>query len=248
MYNVLIVDDEKYIVTSLKKSIDWQSYGFEICGEADNAESAINMIDKLSPDLIVTDIRMPGMNGLEMVDAVSQKHPDILFVMISGYADFQYVKKAISLAVIAYWLKPFDNSEIGDTLTKCRKMLDQRLKGVGQLYQSSIISPQNVKNPTVKDVLKLVNESFTVNYTINDLAKRFSLNESYLSQLFKKEIGEPFTVYITRLRLLYACTLLKSTDLSISEVSKKVGYPDYFYFARLFKREYGITPSEYRDS
>jgi len=247
MYNVLLVDDEKYILTSLKASVDWQSQGFEICGEANDAQCAIALIDKLRPDLVVTDIRMPGMNGLEMVNTISQKYPDILFVMISGYADFQYVKKAITLSVVAYWLKPFDTDEINDTLSKCRKILDARLNGVGRLYQNHVISPQNVKNPIVRNALKLVNENFTVNYSVNNLAKRFSVNENYLGQLFKKEIGEPFTAYLTRLRLVYACTLLKNTDLSIKEISNKAGYADYFYFARLFKREYGITPSEYRD-
>lgn len=251
MYTVLLVDDEKYILTSLKASTDWQKHSFEICGEAYNADSAIDMIDRLCPNLVITDIRMPGMDGLSMIALVHQKHPDILFVAISGYADFQYVKKAMSLEVITYWLKPFDIEEIDSTLTKCKKILDERqserqIEVVGELYGSHIISPKNVKNPVIKSVLALVNESFTVNYTISELAQRFLVNENYLSQLFKKEIGEPFTVYVTKLRLMYACTLLKTTELSINEISNRVGYTDYFYFARLFKREFSMSPSEYK--
>jgi two-component system response regulator YesN len=105
-----------------------------------------------------------------------------------------------------------------------------------------------VKNVTFKVILQFVNDNYINDISIQLIAARFSINPSYLSQLFKKETGETFTDYITRLRMHYAADMLKNTNQSVNDISEKSGYNDYFYFTRVFKKVKGMTPTRYRES
>lgn len=257
MYKIFLVDDEKYVLLSLKASVDWAKYDFEICGEAYEAETAIKKINTLKPDLVFSDVSMPGMDGLTMIEQIHKKHPGILFVAISGYAEFQFVKKALSLGVIDYCLKPFDIEEINKSLIKCKKIIDQRIiqmsenaagtKSGQKINQGAFISPESVKSPIIKSILELINENYTVNYTIPELSQKFLINENYFSQLFKKETGEAFVAYTMKLRMHYALELLQTTNLSVTKIAEMTGYPNYFYFAKIFKRTFNVSPSECRD-
>ena len=162
----------------------------------------------------------------------------------------------MSLDVIDYCLKPFNMEEIGNTLLKCRKILDQRniqmnenISGGKKQPDSrhgTFISPDSVKNPIIKSILEEINENYTVSYTITELSHKYLINENYFSQLFKKETGEAFVAYTMRLRMHYAMNLLQTTNLSVTKIAEMTGYPNYFYFAKLFKRTYNISPSECR--
>lgn len=126
MHKVVLVDDERYVVDSLKASVDWRAYGFEVVGDARNGIQALDLIDRVHPDLVFTDIRMPGMDGLELIRQVSETTRDVLFVAVSGYAEFTYVQKAMNFGAVGYCLKPFDQKEIGSILQKVRDTLEDR--------------------------------------------------------------------------------------------------------------------------
>jgi two-component system response regulator YesN len=126
MHKVVLVDDERYVVDSLKASVDWGAYGFEVVGDARNGILALDLIEKVHPDLVFTDIRMPGMDGLELIRQVSETTRDVMFVAVSGYAEFTYVQKAMNFGAVGYCLKPFDQKEIGSILKKVRDTLDDR--------------------------------------------------------------------------------------------------------------------------
>ena len=123
MHKALIVDDESWVVESLKDLVDWERHGFEIVGQAYNGSDALASMRELKPDVVFTDIRMPEMSGLELIQRGRNLGHPILFVVVSGYAEFAYAQKAIWYGAIAYCLKPFDEMELAGVLLKLDKML-----------------------------------------------------------------------------------------------------------------------------
>ncbi|MFC5401268.1 response regulator transcription factor [Cohnella soli] len=116
MLKVLLIDDEKWVVQSLKTIVDWRSLGYEIIAEAFNGVDGYEQIKKLSPDLVLTDIRMPGMDGLELIRQGSALNRDIGFIVTSGYKEFEYARKALQYGALSYLLKPFDEEEFAAAL------------------------------------------------------------------------------------------------------------------------------------
>ncbi|RED63255.1 response regulator transcription factor [Cohnella lupini] len=468
MRKVLIVDDESWVVESLKDLVDWNQYGFEVVAQAHNGAEALEVIKELDPDVVFTDIRMPEMNGLELIQRGRSVSSRIQFVVVSGYAEFAYAQKALTFGAVAYCLKPFDEIEISGVLMKIKKTLDGAqpvqdfslmhlldelsaenqsklreefrkfhlsdwsttgfvavvsvgprelpdfyepvlklkigtsktaylfgagevesrrrkwidhfppgTKGIGigaittdlsaikdaiaiadvlahqffvnaragvfdarsyrqdelnkrmldmkeairdkdlkkaqvvfdeleslflthelsvrhafqvynmtvsflfglgqsenilysyeQLIQSypdvsamldelrkltarymrSSDSPSvETKNQTFNAILQFVTSHFNEDISLQDLSDQFFMNPSYISQLFKKEVGETFTAYIARIRIANACELLNADNLSVHEIAERMGYHDYFYFTRIFKKITGKTPTQYRE-
>lgn len=126
MYEILIVDDESYFRTYLKSCISWEDYNFQICGEASNAEKALKMLPDHTPDIILADIHMAGMNGIEFSRIVKQSYPNIHIILITGYNEFESAKQAVKLGVSNFISKPFEKSELIDSLLKVKKELYDR--------------------------------------------------------------------------------------------------------------------------
>ncbi len=128
MYTVIIVDDELFVRKGLRGLIDWSGNGYAVIDEADNGDDALDIIRKERPDLVITDIRMPGMDGIELIQAASELAPDTEFVIISGYNDFRYAQQAMRFGVMDYVLKPIDEEDIIQALSKLRIKLTDKKK------------------------------------------------------------------------------------------------------------------------
>lgn len=469
MHKVLIVDDESWVLESFKDFIDWADYGFEIVGQAQNGAEALEAIRTHRPDVVFTDVRMPEMNGLELIQRGKSLPFPVHFVIVSGYAEFAYAQKALQHGALAYCLKPYDEMEIALVLAKIKKTLEAAkpasdslliqlleepdaenrlklqelfmkhdirdwrtegivaivtigqgelpdlrecgirirtgtsktahllgskqaetrmrrwkeglpagMKGIGisepttdlknilhaveeadvlahqffvsggngpfypksfkqnelnelmkemsgalrdkdgiavyrsldrigamfkegsltvrhafQVYTMTVSSLFNLgqqenilygyeqliggfghvnamlgelktllnrylrnseplsaetRNQTFNSILQFVRHNFHQDLSLQTLSEQFFMNPSYISQLFRKETGETFTSYLAKLRIAYACELLKREEGSISDIAEKTGYHDYFYFTRLFKKITGKTPGQYRNS
>jgi two-component system response regulator YesN len=469
MYKVLIADDEEYVVKSLVKGTAWDENGFEVLASANDGVDAYNEILRLRPDVVFTDIRMPGMNGLELIKAVGESLKGVLFIIISGYAEFAYAQKAMNYGAIGYCLKPFDKDEIRNVLKKAKILLDEARKnreeilslledeeagspaGIEEYFRASgletekgllpvaVIGPRaselfagvksvgfktgrerymyfvqyegetdyaaffsgklgegirsvgiseaifslknlkrvideattlayqyfaagrpgpfvrerndgrsveklivefdnamirvdidlirkqlhhlteisksgrinvkhavnifnayvgfstrllgeecyeeyvysveelcshyagidqmlehigssipnmvgrkkgapaaEVKNEYFKKVIAFVDQNFYRDISIQSLSHEYIINPNYLCQLFKRELGMTFTEYVTGLRIHYAKELLQKTELTLEEIANKTGYTDYFYFIRVFKKNTGVSPGQYR--
>lgn len=471
MYTVFIVDDELFVVKSLKTCVDWGKYGYEIIGEAYDGLEAYDMILKHKPDIVFIDIRMPGMDGLELIKKLNGHSLNIIFVIISGYPEFSYAQKAINFGAFGFCLKPFDESELKTILKKAIPVIKKRKitkenellslfgenspeghrqtekilnslshdtnyksgikvmisKGTGKLifrddticilkigksrdvyllngnlkdikeylpdkelpndvfslgisnvhnipeglelaineatiaadqyfmtgnrgiYQyntsdnseypellnklqkavskkdisstekcleqfrslfakgmfdlkhafqvyniiiysfismkpekyeafvldyemlpdsfinlnemlnflkqiifeySGIKIENNIadqKTTTFAGVLDYVNKHYFEEISVQSISQKFNVNPNYISQLFKKEKGVTFTEYLTELRINYACRLLSTTTVTVTEIAEKTGFSDYYYFTRVFKKVTGKTPSVFRE-
>lgn len=116
MYKVLLADDERIILDGISSMIEWNSFGTSLIGAAQNGIDAYRLIMEKRPDIVISDIKMPGMGGLELIEKVSRDHPSIRFILLTGFGQFEYAKKAMSYGVRHYLLKPCNESHITDSL------------------------------------------------------------------------------------------------------------------------------------
>lgn len=126
MYKVLIVDDEPIVREGLEFIIDWQDFGFTIVDKAENGRMGLEKINALDPDLVITDVRMPGIDGIEMIRKVRKEGIKTRFIILSGYSDFTYAKDALSLNVVSYLLKPIEEAELIEELLKIKEDLKEK--------------------------------------------------------------------------------------------------------------------------
>ncbi len=151
MYTIIIVDDELEIRESMVDLVDWNRLGFQVVGQAKDGNEALEMIEQRTPDIVLTDINMPYMNGLQLIECLSNQYPTIKVLIISGHEDFEYAKKAIYYNVLDYLLKPINKSEIETIFMKVKEQLDEKRK---QLQDVHILKQQ------FEDTLPILRQRF----------------------------------------------------------------------------------------
>lgn len=154
MYSVFLVDDEPIVLEGIRSKIDWESSGFSFCGEATDGEIALSMINELKPDILITDIKMPFMDGLELSAAIKKTQPWIKIIILSGHDEFDYAKKAISIGIEDYLLKPFTSDDVITSLKKVAQQIDK------ERTQLSDISKMKAE---LKSQEKLLQKDFLIN-------------------------------------------------------------------------------------
>lgn len=200
---------------------------------------ALAQIDNLQPDIVIMDINIPIMNGLKVIQLSRIKHPNTAFVIVSGYDDFSYCREALHLQITDYILKPVNYEEFGTCIDNLKiSLFEQRV--------SAEDSPEKQEERTISGITRYLQEHLAEEMSLSVLAEEFHLNPQYISQLFKNEIGVNFLSYLTNIRMEKAKKLLLSTSLSVAEVAEQSGYGDYRVFTKVFKKNEGITPSQYR--
>ena len=236
---VLLVDDEIMIREGFKRLFDWEAHDCLIVGEAADGMEALTQIDNLKPDIVIMDINIPIMNGLKVIQLSRIKHPNTAFVIVSGYDDFSYCREALHLQITDYILKPVNYEEFGTCIDNLKiSLFEQRV--------SAEDSPEKQEERTISGITRYLQERLAEEMSLSVLAEEFHLNPQYISQLFKNEIGVNFLSYLTNIRMEKAKKLLLSTSLSVAEVAEQSGYGDYRVFTKVFKKNEGITPSQYR--
>ena len=228
---VLLVDDEIMIREGFKRLFDWEAHDCEVVGEATDGMEALAQIDALLPDIAIMDINIPIMNGLKVIQLSRMKHPDIAFVIVSGYDDFAYCREALRLQITDYILKPVNYEEFGSCIDNLKISLFRR---------------RTEEERPIAAMTRYMQTHLAEEISLDLLAEAFHLSPQYISQLFKSEIGVNFLTYLTNLCMERAKKLLLSTALPVSEVAEQSGYGDYRVFTKAFKKSEGVTPSQYR--
>ena len=149
LYKIMLVDDEEEVRKNIIRKINWEDAGFEVIGDAENGKDALEKIEQNEPDVVLTDIRMPYMDGLSMAEVIRQTYPSIKIVIFSGFDEFEYAKKAIKLNVIEYILKPVNVEELTAILKKIKKNLDEEIE---QKRNVTLLRESYIKNlPTIRE-------------------------------------------------------------------------------------------------
>ena len=236
---VLLVDDEIMIREGFKQLFDWEAHDCQVVGEAADGMEALGKIDSLRPDIVIMDINIPVMNGLKVIQLSRVKHPNIAFVIVSGYDDFSYCQQALRLQITDYILKPVNYGEFGSCIDTLKISLFER-------RVSESPEPEAQEGRTITSITRFLQEHMGEDVSLGVLAEEFHLNPQYISQLFKSEIGVGFLAYLTGIRMEQAKKLLLTTDLPVAEVAERCGYGDYRVFTKMFKKNEGTTPTQYR--
>ena len=244
---MVVAEDEELILNHIVKNIQQVGLGFSVVGTAQNGKQALELIEEHSPDLVLTDIRMPVIDGLEVLKNIALGYPYIKTIIISGYSEFEYAKQAIKYGVKDYLLKPLEVEELREALFKVKISLQTESDFLKGKITKSIPGSQTPEE-IVTIIAHFIKENFNQEINLNSLAHHFNFNASYLSKLFKKHYDETPVKYLLNLRINEAKHLLNSQpELDVKTVGELVGYSDQFYFSRIFKHLTGKSPSEYRE-
>lgn len=261
MYKIVIADDERLIREGLF-SLDWKRYGMEVVGVAKNGVETQEIIDSQIFDVLLTDIKMPGMNGLELAELLRANNPAAKTILLSGYGEFAYAQQAISLGVHGYILKPSTPEEILSEVKQACETIEQekeKNRSIQEMkeklgdYEEVIgvkkaveKSAEEEKTTDIQDILRYIYSHYDENLTLSALAAQFYFSSVYMSGYIKRYTGHTFLEVLTSVRMYHAAKLLKETKWKNREIGMRVGIPDERYFGQVFKKTYGITPYEYR--
>lgn len=242
---LLMADDEAIEREAMKKILSRGLPGTEVVGEAANGREAISLARELQPDIILMDVKMPGINGIEAVKIIRRAFPNIKFVIVSAYDTFEYAQEVMREGVKDYLLKPAKKEEIIRTLS--RVIRENRMEKPGFPEEEPNQGGDNIYSLS-EEAKAYIDDHFHESITLEDVAAHVDLSPYYFSKLFKEQNGTSFIEYLTAMRIQQGKELLKKTHLSLKEICFKVGYHDPNYFSRVFKKNTGRTPSEYRVS
>ena len=245
MYRVVLVDDERLIIRGLSTVIPWAELGCEIAGTAHDGVSGLELIRSIRPDIVLTDIRMPNMDGLTMLAAIRNEFPGIQMSVLTAYRDFEYARKAITLGVCRYLLKPSNLDELQEAV----KLMVSRLDAMPQLPEDP--DDESVKeagNHLVKAALAYMKEHCTEQHlSLGEVADHVYVSQWHLSKLLNRETDQSFFDLLGSMRIAKAKKLLADPALRIHEIAEMAGFSDVAHFSRSFKKIAGCTPGEYRN-
>ena len=268
MYKVVIVDDEPIIAEGLQKIIPWDKYDCKVAGIAHSGKEGLELIERENPDILFTDINMPGMNGLAMIAAVRSQHENMQISILTGYRDFDYAMEAMNLGVNRFLLKPSKMADLEEamqtmtqTLNKSSAVLTwesaakadpgtaQTGKKSGGAADAQEVDAQqqtsNANNFIVRRAISYMEEHYREKLQLTDVAEQMYVSHWHLSKLLNGT-GKSFSDILNEIRVEKAKELMPDPSLHIADIAEAVGFSDLAHFARVFKKITGMSANEYR--
>ena len=275
MYKVIIVDDEPIIVEGLQKGIEWEKWNCEIVGTGSSGMEGLELVKKLEPDILISDISMANMDGLAMVAAIKSEHPNVEVCLLTGFRNFEYAQQAIKLGVTRFLLKPSKIDELEEAIDAMIKNLQSKGKTgesdldniwdcqnsdekylyntfikerLNQHEDDSKIRFNDANSYIIKKAIIYMYNNYVQKLSLLDVADHCYISSWHLSKLLNQYTGKGFFEIVNRIRIDKAKELLKGSIAKIQEISDMVGFQDVTHFSRIFKNYEGISPKDYRNS
>lgn len=253
--NLLIADDEQVIRKGLL-SLDWKSIGIEAVYSASNGTEVKELLLSEPIDLAIFDIKMPGMNGLELAGMIKEHSLDTAVLLLTGFSDFEYARQAIHYNVYEYILKPFRPREIVETVAGVKKKLEQKryqdkvlkeYEGATGTFDtvSQVLNHFSRVSQMTADVLQDMATEYDRSLSLEELAGRYHFSVPYLSRKIKKETGYAFMDILKAIRMMNAARLLAEGE-RVNQACTKAGFNDQRYFSQIFRRAFGCSPSDFK--
>ncbi len=251
MLKILVVDDEMFVRRGIVMETDWAAMDCAVVAEASNGEEALKMVHKFHPDLIISDIRMPRMDGIELLKTLRQEENEVHVIFLTAYSEFEYAKQALRYYAFDYLLKPFEDGELEACVLRAKKEIEEQRDSQKNREQQTVLSVSDEpgdKSRYIREALGYIAQHYgDSDISIAAISDAVGVSEGHLSHLFKKETNYTVAAYITRYRMRAAMKLLEDCRNRVSEVAEQVGYKDITYFSSTFKKIVGMTPSEYQN-
>jgi len=257
MRKVVIIDDEEIIREGLKTFVNWKKLNCDVVGIAEDGSEGLEIVEKFKPDIVITDIRMYGMNGLEMINAVRRKNKKCMIIILTAYRNIDYAQEAIRLGVFRLLFKPTKTDEIEKAIQEAIDEMEfEKLANDKDELKRCVLSKiKEIKNGMefghlsflASKILNYLLENYYKEISLQELADDFFISHWHLSKLIKKELGVNYSDLINIIRIEQAKKLLAIPKYRINEVGSMVGYNDNTYFCRVFKKLTGLSPQEYRN-
>ncbi len=239
MYGVVLVDDEQLILRGLLNVIPWEKYGCRVLGTANDGLEGIAAVQKHRPDILITDIRMPNMDGLSMVAALKSEFPGMQIAVLTAFREFDYARSAMHLGVCRYLLKPSRMEEILEAVEAMAAQIPrQPAEEEGRESTASAF--------VVRSALKFIDANYMKRLSLSLVADSVFVSQWHLSKLLNRHTGKSFFDLVNAVRVEKAKQLLNDPSLKVHEVAEMVGFADVAHFSKIFKKLQRKSPMEYR--
>lgn len=262
MYKVVIIDDEPIIVEGLSRGIQWDKWNCTVAGSAGSGRQGLEVIKATEPDIVITDISMPNMDGLSMIAALKSQYEGIQIAILTGFRDFNYAQQAIRLGVTRFLLKPSKMDELEEAVLAMTEKLKQRdamfinraalQPEADDPAQAAEAEPAGEETQAssfiVKNALAYIREHYAERLKLADVAEQAYVSQWHLSKLLNRHAGQGFSEILNGIRVEKAKELLKEPGMRIGDVAEAVGFLDMAHFSRVFKKIEGISANEYRNT
>ena len=240
MYKLIIIDDEEHVCDGVSNIFPWRNVGFEVVRIFANGEDAFEYIKSQTVHVVMTDIRMPKISGIDIAQWLAAHYPHIKVVFMSGHSDFDYMKSALVYSVYDYLLKPIKYEEL---LTCFQRLYEQMNK------ENDIAEPDQRPSyyaQIIATTLEYIDSNIQ-DASLEGLGIQLKMSPSYLSRIIKEKSGKNFSTYLLEARMKMAARMLKGIEYKHYEIAFRVGYDNPKNFSRAFKQHYGMSPKEYRE-
>ena len=267
LYRIMVIDDEPMVVKGLTSIVPWHEIGCEVVGVAEDGEEGLLKIESLKPDIVISDIQMPKLSGLKMIEAMKKVHLQTKFIIMTGYRQFEYAQQAIDLGVEKFLLKPTNIEQIKGAVVEVTNKLDLELEREEDydalkkrlatyeikettLEENNLAIEDGLENMNHlgKQALAYIKDHYYDKIDLQSLADHLQISTWYVCKLFKQEMGTNFVDVLNEVRIQEAKRLLKESTLKVYEICEEVGFHDTPYFTKTFKRYVGVTPNKYRNN
>ncbi|MCM3694091.1 response regulator transcription factor [Neobacillus niacini] len=247
MYDVVLVDDDVIVIEFLKTIIPWHDYGFQVAANFQDSSDALEYMVENPFDVLITDIGMPKLNGIELIGKLKKSKITSYNVILSCHDEFTFAQQAIKLGAFDYILKEsMEESNINALLERLKNKLDQERYTDNQHLKATKFLEMSTRNDDVVKAQKYVETHLGEKISLTEVAAHLHLNSSYFSRMYKKETGEGFVEYVTRVKMEKAIELIDQSIKSVEQIAYELGFDSKSYFLKTFKRFYGLSPKSYK--
>lgn len=247
-HSIVIVEDEEIIREGLKKSYSWEKHNIRVVGTFSNGKELLDVYDTINPDIILLDVNMPIMGGIEFLQNLDDELVSV--IILSGYNEFEYAQAAIRYRVVDYLLKPLKFQKLEKALIKAideleMKKIYAREKDSSKLFPINVLpEPKKIDSLSLKKSLEYIEENYSKKVTLEDLTMYVDRSNTHINALFNETFNVTSMEYLSRYRIQKSIELISKLKYYLYEIAEKVGFDDYKYFSQVFKKFVGQTPQE----